>query len=81
MKSNIILKKKKKGCYSCNLRDKYTCLSRVRTQNDEILFCRNVTTGVLLYCTCNWLVSSLAGQCSEDVLGMQSSLLVAVAFF
>lgn len=45
------------------------------------LFCRNVTTGTLLYCTCNWLVSSLAGQCSEDVLGMQSSFLIAFAFF
>lgn len=43
-------------------------------------FCRNVTTGALLYCTCNWLVSSLAGQCSEDVLGMQSSFLIAFAF-
>lgn len=70
----------KKGCYTCDLGNKYTRLGHGSIQDKKKFICRHFTKGVLLYSTCNCLVFPMAGQCSEDILSTQSSILAAFAF-
>lgn len=45
--------------YTCNLGDKCAFFSCGRIKDNKNLFCWNFTTGVLLYYTCNFLISPL----------------------
>lgn len=71
----------KRDWYTCDLGNKHTCLSHGSIQDTENLFCRHFTKGVLLYCTHNCLISSMAAQCSEDVHIIQSPILASFTFY